>query len=305
MRHHWPLRHPRRYPGRPCRAAAHERLAAASGARRGKPSHRTGPRIRPPASVHHRCGHRPAAAVQRRRIGGRDLQRRDLQLPGTDPRIAGGRTPLPYQERHRSHRARLGAMGRGLRRALSRHVRLRAVGSQPADAVHGARPVGRQAAVLRAAGRRHPAVRQRTEVAAGVPGAAGRWTESRHRPAGRRGVFRARVRRRAAHHLSPGEEAAAGSRPRHPAWRSGRRAARILGRALHPGQPHQPRRRLRRTAASSAGIGAPADDLGSSSRCIPVRRCRFQRRGGDDGRAVEWPGQHLLHRVRRPEIQRE
>jgi asparagine synthase (glutamine-hydrolysing) len=47
------------------------------------------------------------------------------------------------------------AVGRGLRAAFSRHVRLRPLGSQPRDALSGARPAWRQAALLRAAARRH------------------------------------------------------------------------------------------------------------------------------------------------------
>jgi hypothetical protein len=39
-------------------------------------------------------------------------------------------TYLPHQERHGVHRARLGILGRGLRAALPRHVRLRPVGPQ-------------------------------------------------------------------------------------------------------------------------------------------------------------------------------
>ena len=73
----------------PCRAAAHERLAAPPRPRRRQPAHRARPGLRPPPPVDHRRRHRPAAAVQRRRLGGRGLQRRDLQLPGTDPRAAG------------------------------------------------------------------------------------------------------------------------------------------------------------------------------------------------------------------------
>jgi asparagine synthase (glutamine-hydrolysing) len=67
------------------------------------------------------------------------------------PELEAAWPPLPYQERHRGHRPRLGAMGRALCRALSRHVRLRAVGPQPPDAVPGARPAGRQAVALRGA----------------------------------------------------------------------------------------------------------------------------------------------------------
>ena len=73
------------------------------------------------------------------------------------------------------------AWGEDCVQALSRHVRLRAVGPQPADAVHGARPAGRQADVLRAARRRHAAVRLRAEVAAGLHGGVLRATSTRWR----------------------------------------------------------------------------------------------------------------------------
>ena len=64
---------------------------------------------------------------------------------------------LPHPLRHRGHRACLGGVGRGVRRALPRHVCVRAVGSQPRNAVPGPRPAGRQAAALCAAAGRQPA----------------------------------------------------------------------------------------------------------------------------------------------------
>ena len=48
------------------------------------------------------------------------------------PELAGARPPLPHPQRHRGDRARLGGLGRGVREALPRHVRLRALGPQPA-----------------------------------------------------------------------------------------------------------------------------------------------------------------------------
>ena len=83
-----------------------------------------------------------------------------------DTRAAGARPQLPHAQRHRGDRPRLGSVGRALRRALPRHVRVRAVGSQSRDAVPGARPAGRQAAVLRAAARRAAPVRLRAQGAA-------------------------------------------------------------------------------------------------------------------------------------------
>ncbi len=62
------------------------------------------------------------------------------------------------------------AWGEALRRALSRHVRVRAVGSQSQDAVSRPRQARRQAAVLRVARRRHVPVRLRDQGAAGASG---------------------------------------------------------------------------------------------------------------------------------------
>jgi hypothetical protein len=101
-------------------------------------------------------------------------------------------------------------LGRGLRQAFARHVCLCAVGPQPPDLLHGARPPGRQADALRGAGRRHAAVRLRAQVGAGP------WRPAaRHRPAGGGGVLCAGLRGRAAHHLPPGPQAAAGAHPGH------------------------------------------------------------------------------------------
>ncbi len=132
VRHHGHLRHARAQRHRSRDAGAHERVAASSRPRRGRPAHRARRRAGPPAAVDHRPFHRAAAAVQRGPQRLHRLQRRDLQLPGADRRADGAGPPFPHQERHRGDRARLGGVGRGLRRALARHVRVRAVGSQPA-----------------------------------------------------------------------------------------------------------------------------------------------------------------------------
>ncbi len=99
------------------------------------PGHRT----RSQAAVHHRPRHRPAAAFQRGWLGRRGVQRRDLQLPRADPGADRARPRLPHPQRHRGHRARLGSLGRGLRRALSRHVRLRRCGTRSAQTLFLAR----------------------------------------------------------------------------------------------------------------------------------------------------------------------
>ncbi len=56
-------------------------------------------------------------------------------------------SPVRYAFRYRDHRPRLRRMGRRLRVALSRHVRLRHLGRGTGDAVPGARPVRQEAAV--------------------------------------------------------------------------------------------------------------------------------------------------------------
>ena len=73
-------------------------------------------------------GQQPLFNEDRQR--GRRVQRRNLQLPRTDGRAAAPRPRVPHQVRHRNDRARLGSVGRGLRPAPARHVRLRAVGPQ-------------------------------------------------------------------------------------------------------------------------------------------------------------------------------
>ena len=67
--------------------AAHERRPAPSRPGRGRLPLRAGRRARPPAPVHHRPRHRPATAVQRGRLGGGGVQRRDLQLPELVPEL--------------------------------------------------------------------------------------------------------------------------------------------------------------------------------------------------------------------------
>ena len=60
----------------------------------------------------------------------------------------GARPPLPHPLRHRDHRPRLRAVGRRLRRALPRHVRVRDLGREAAAAAARARSAGHQAALL-------------------------------------------------------------------------------------------------------------------------------------------------------------
>ncbi len=268
-----------------------------------RPARRARRRSRPPAAVDHRPVDRPAAAVQRGRQRRHRLQRRDLQLPGADPRADGARPRLPHDAATpRSIVHAWEAVGRALRRALPRHVRVRAVGPQPRDAVPRARPARREAALLRAAPRRHVAVRLGAEVAARARRAA-----ARHRSLRGRGVFRARLRARAAHDLRRGAQAAAGAhadraprRGRRPTPREYWDVRFTLDRAI--ARADASREEL---AARLRRIGPPADDLGSAARRLPVRRRRLERGRRDDGAALSTrAGQHLLDRVRRSGLRR-
>ncbi len=71
---------------RPRPRLAPERNAAPSRAGRSRTAPRAGRRPRPPPAFDHRSVDRAAAALQRGRQRRRRLQRRDLQLPGADPR---------------------------------------------------------------------------------------------------------------------------------------------------------------------------------------------------------------------------
>ena len=65
------------------------------------------------------------------------------------------------------------------------------------------------------------------------------------------------------------------------------------------------RRRAGRTDRALEGERAPAHDLRGAVGCIPVRRRRFERGGGDDGRPVQRTGEHLLDLVRRSAVRRD
>ncbi len=245
MWHHRHLRHARAPRNRSRDALAHERVAAPPRARRGRVARRAGCGTGASAAVDHRSLHRAAAAVQRGSQRLHRLQRRGLQLPGADRRADCAGLPVSYQERHRSDRPRLGSLGRGLRRAPARHVRVRAVGPQPRDPVPRARPAGGEAAALRAAARRHAAVRLRDQV-----DARARRTAARRRSSGRRGILRAGLRRRAADDLPRRAQAPARPHTDDPAWPAGPRAARILGRPFLVLDLDRGRRSQRGAAAS-------------------------------------------------------
>jgi asparagine synthase (glutamine-hydrolysing) len=127
---------------------------------------------------------------------------------------------------------------------------------------------------------------------------------ARHRPAGGRGVLRARLRGRAAHDLQAGAQAAAGA---HADWCA------AASRWPEPREywdvrftldnPISAGRRLSRLRERCANRSPAHDRRGAAGR-LPVRRRRFECRGGHDGRAVRRPGEHLLDRFRRPGLQR-
>ena len=236
---------------------------------------------------------------QRGRKRRRRLQRRDLQLSGADSRAHGARPRLPDQERHRGDRPRLGAMGRGLRDALSRHVRVRAVGPQSRDAVPRPRPARREAAALRAAAGRPSRLRIRAQVAGRAPG-----VRARARSVRDRGVLRARLRARAAHDLRGRAQAAARAHADDPPRPADARAARILGRPVHARQSDRRARRRGGAGRAPARIDPAAHDRRGSARRVSLRRRGFERRRRDDGRRQRGARQHLLDRLRRSGVRR-
>ena len=190
-------------------------------------SRRARSRARAPEAFDHRRRRWAAADLQRRRLGRARLQRRDLQLSG----------PAWTSCARRGHVFRTHCdtevvvhaweeWGEASRRAVQRHVRLRALGSKPRQGVSRAGPARDQAAVLRRARERPGSLRIRAQ---GAPGASR--PDADHRSQGGRGVLRLRLRRGAEKHLSRRPE----TRPRAHADDRGRpstRAAPLLGRGL-------------------------------------------------------------------------
>ena len=114
VRHHRHLRHARRS----------ARSIAALLARMNESQHHRGPdeggmHVEPGVGLGHRrlsiidvaTGQQPLFNEDGSVV--RDLQRRDLQLPGADPRAGRAGPRVPHAERHRGDRARVGGVGRG------------------------------------------------------------------------------------------------------------------------------------------------------------------------------------------------
>ena len=189
-------------------------------------------------------------------------------------------------------------MGRARdRRAADRHVRLRRVRPQGAQAQPGARPARHQAALLGPAERAH-GVRLRAE---GVRGAAGVAARDQSRRA--RLLSPLRLCAVAAFDLSRHRQACAGNRRHH----RGRRQ----GRCLDLLEPHGCRqagqggasRSRRRRSDRCAGItawrcGAAATGLGCAARRVSIRRDRLVHRRGHDAGAKQCPGEDLFHWLR-------
>ena len=122
-------------------------------------------------------------------------QRRNLQLRGHQAGARGPGPSVPEPQRHRSARARVRGVWRGISRAPARHVRAGVVGRAVAAPDRGARPRRGKAALLDAdLARAVPRVRDQ--------GAAGQGRgAARDRPRGARRVPDLRVRHRTADHL--------------------------------------------------------------------------------------------------------
>ena len=189
-------------------------------------------------------------------------------------RSCGARTPLPLRVRHRGDRARLGGVGRGLRGAPARHVRVRALGRRQ-EALFLARdrvgikplhyselPDG-QCLRLRAEGvLAHPVCRGGSIRAPWTTTSRFRYVPEPHT------IF--------ATSASCGRGTAG--------WRVGRRcrSGAVLAAAVaaRPGSPAARRREL--SSVWTRRCAAP--DRRRAARRVPVRRRRFERRGRHDGR---------------------
>ena len=190
-------------------------------------------------------------------------------------------------------------MGRARdRRAADRHVRLRRVRPQGAQAKPGARPARHQAALLGTAEWPHR-FRLRAE---GVRGASRVAPRDRSRRA--RVISPLRLCAVAAFDLPRHRQACAGHRRQH----RGRWQVRSLDLLEPDGRRHAGQggasRSWRGRSDGCAGIaawrcGAAAAGLGCAARRVSLRRHRFIDRRGHDARAQQCAGQDLFHRLRR------
>ena len=126
-----------------------------------------GHRPRPPPAEHHRP-RRPAISRSRTKTApsGSIFNGEIYNFAEVRAELDRARPPVPHRLRHRSHRPRLRAVGRTLRRSVPRHVRVRGVGRARAPAAARARSARRQAALLRRVPGRGHRVRLGDQVAA-------------------------------------------------------------------------------------------------------------------------------------------
>ncbi len=220
---------------------------------------------------------------RRQRHPAPQLQRRDLQPPRAALRARGQGPSLPRRKRQRGAARGVSRVGHGLRRALRRHVRLRAPRRGARPALPRARPDRREAA-LPAARRGRAGVRLRVEGAARrqlVPAPA--------RPALARLLSRLRLRAGLALDAAGLRQAATGARARLRAEPRPRAHLELLepARAVAPGAARARRPRAgagRARAARSAAlrVRAPAARGGRAGRDPAERRHRLEpgRRAG-------------------------
>ena len=190
-------------------------------------------------------------------------------------------------------------MGRGLRAALPRHVRLRPLGPQPRNAVPRPRPARRKASLLCLAWRWHARFRLGAEIAAGAS-----WIQAGNRTSGGRGLPRLRLRARAVYHLQPGAQAPASLHALRAPRRRPPPPTRILGSAVHAGRAACATRRTGRADRASARCHQHPDDCRGAIGRVPIGWRRLQRGRRNDGRLFRRSRQHLLDLFRRSGVQR-
>src|SRR5437879_5966421 len=117
------------------------------GARRRGAVRRRWRRPRHATSQHYRFERWPTADLQRRRVQGHRLQRRDLQLSGAPPGARRPRPCIPLERGHGNRAAPLRGDGTGLRHAAAGDVRVRDLGRSCQDVVPRPGPIRDQAAL--------------------------------------------------------------------------------------------------------------------------------------------------------------